>query len=56
MYTYHPDVDRSCWSVHDLSGHVLGIFADQQALETFFPDVDTNELLYAAIRNASRAD
>ena len=52
IYTYHPDVDRSCWSVHDVEGDVLGIFADQQALETLFPEVDSSELLYAAIRNA----
>ncbi len=54
VYTYHPEVDRTCWSVHDLTGDVLGIFADQQALETFFPNVDTVELFYAAIRNANR--
>lgn len=54
VYTYHPDVDRSCWSVHDITGNVLGIYADQRALETFFPDVDTSELFYAAIRNTSR--
>ena len=54
MFTHHPTQDRSCWGVYDLKGSILGIYADQQAVETFFPEVDTDELMFAAIRNGTR--
>lgn len=52
IYTHYPTLERTCWTVHDLDGNVLGIYADRAALETFFPEVETDELLYAALSNS----
>jgi hypothetical protein len=54
IFSHNPISETSCWTVHDLKGNVLGIYADQTALETFFPEVDSSELLYAALRNGNQ--
>ncbi|MCH2145080.1 MAG: hypothetical protein MK082_08025 [Phycisphaerales bacterium] len=56
IFRHHPTEERSCWSVHDLDGTILGIHADRQAVEAFFPEVDTAELMFAAIRNLRETD
>ena len=50
-YALHPAPGRPCWSVHTLSGEVLALFADEHALRTFFPDVDTTALHAAALQD-----
>ena len=55
IFSHNPISETSCWTVHDLNGNVLGIYADQTALETFFPEVDSSELLYAALRNGNQS-
>ena len=54
IFSHNPISETSCWTVHDLKGNVIGIYADQTALESFFPEVDTSELLYAALRNGNQ--
>ena len=54
IFSHNPISETSCWTVHDLQGNVIGIYADQTALESFFPEVDTSELLYAALRNGNQ--
>ena len=51
IFSDHPIQGRNCWTVHDLQGEVLGVFADQTAVETVFPEVDSDELLFAALRS-----
>ena len=47
-YAQHPAPSAPCWSVHSLSGEILGIFADEASLKTFFPQVDTAAVKAAA--------
>ena len=53
IFSHHPIQERSCWTVHNLQGEVLGAYADQTAVESIFPQVDSDELLFAALRNGN---
>lgn len=53
IFSHHPIQERSCWTVHNLQGEVLGVYADQTAVESIFPQVDSDELLFAALRNGN---
>ena len=55
-YAIHPAPGGPCWSVHSLSGEGLGIFADEKALTTLFPEVDTATLHQAALNPDQRTE
>ena len=53
IFSHHPIREQSCWTVHNLQGEVLGVYAEQAEVESFFPEVDSDELLFAALRNGN---
>lgn len=47
-YAMHSAPRRPCWSVHSPTGEVLGVFANEDVLTTFFSEVDPDALREAA--------
>ena len=56
VFTMAPSEGRTCYTIQNLDGDIVGIYNDEETLSNFFPDVDTKELFFQAVKTMRVAD